>query len=518
MLKALARRVCREPDREPGIACTSSEWTWPDDIDATSLRRIAQVTLELFRQPERWIHRRVERIHFTDHQSVRRQISVDFTLPAGTPPVSDFNGHDIYTAPLFLLRKDHPRPFTDGDDILPTSLYSDVDLADASGQGRPLLTRRQNNRLAVVMLTLAASQATGSDPLPGDVEDDISDIVQLDLAGRHSALRKLLASSTSCSVRKALRESPSFVELVHTLATHTPVTCAFLDEAPSRSIVKLAYNELIDERASARSGRVRRSLGWKSELLFVRINEVGAAASYHVEVAVPDDLELNASGLIGTSYELGGKDPRQLTQQQRDYSILQVGHATVGTIYIADPPVSRSIGTTWVKLRAKRSGFLIGALGASAAITMVLSAMAYYANEVAQTDKSDGVVAALLLLPALVAAYIARPSDHAITSDMLIRARLALVINAALPFVAVLSLLVMNQDGGLVLDLGIVRAAFDLVSGTDASDTLQFRWAMLAAVSAVFTMLFIVSYITPRPHGGSKHRLGDRRVVGGSSL
>jgi hypothetical protein len=53
-----------------------------------------------------WLHRRVERVAYTERLIIRRDISVDFTIPEGYPPFEEHtDGTCTFYVPISLLRK-----------------------------------------------------------------------------------------------------------------------------------------------------------------------------------------------------------------------------------------------------------------------------------------------------------------------------------------------------------------------------------------------------------------------------
>jgi hypothetical protein len=482
---------------------------------------MAPVALQLFTEPHRWIHRRVERINFLDRETIHRQVSVDFTLPAGVTPVGRFENRDMYIAPLFLLGKDHPQPLRLGKqrhwwawwrakyrERLPMALYSDVDFADATGKRLPLITRAQSNELANAMLQLAATKVL-SRPISKSIRQKISEVVLTDRRHRHDALLSLLLQEPEkglASPRTDLGNS-DFAELACLMATHCPIACLFTDGPPGRTVVKISFDEPMDDERTSSKGRMWRSIGWKSEYLSVRVNEVGAAASHHIEVDIPGELQINSLGLTGKSYIVANHRWKDLASNERDYVVRQVAPATKGNLYMSGLPYPRRMGRVMVKMRARRSGFLLGALVISATMTVVLAVLLRLVSD-DLLSRSDGSVAALLLLPSVVAAYIARPMEHVITARMLFWARLVLVGNAALPFLAVIFLLTTpnassSAGSGIV---GALREVLGLVHSHDSSvHNLKVRWVVLAGLSALCTCLFVISNIWPRSHGVSKY-------------
>ncbi len=282
-----------------------------------------------------------------------------------------------------------------------------------------------------------------------------------------------------------------------------------MDGSPPRSIYKLSYDEPANETVSKPKGALWRSLGWTSEQYYVRLNEIGASASYHVEIEVPQELEINAIGVVGKRYRW--YDDLE-NRKNSDYLIQQIKIATEGKVYIPEPIPGRRVGLAWVKLRARRSGFLAGALATSLITTIMLALAAVAAPYVVQVGKSESGTAALLLVPALVTAFIVRPGEHAITAKMLRWARIALVLNAMLPALAVFFLITAHSEtdpNNTVANLSLGPIGFTVVVAkrvTNAGHELQLYWAILAVASFLFTLLFALSYILPLPYGETVYK------------
>ena len=121
---------------------------------------------------------------------------------------------------------------------------------------------------------------------------------------------------------KNCKQNDAFRELAYLLAGHSLVICMFTRGLPDRTILKLLYDDqtsigyslgeigsprLYYKKARSTFSRwhqqARRSVGVKSELYLVGLPEIGASASYHVEIDVPKELEMNEVGLIGMRYD-----------------------------------------------------------------------------------------------------------------------------------------------------------------------------------------------------------------------
>ncbi len=535
---------------------------WADELNPRALRILGGVALELLKRPDRWIHRRVERVFFRDHLAARHQTSVDFTLPSNVAPIAVLDGEAVYAAPLFMVAKSHPGPPPRGaQPDFPRAPYSAIDFRDQHGTSLPLLTRRQSGLIAAVVLRERANEVLGAAHVREDLRTEINDIATLDTIYDRPATKAVLEREVpAADLRMKLRKDPLFRELAYAFSSHSLIVCLFRGR-PHRTIVKLVYDEVTNTGVGTQKGRLRRSLGWKSEQYFVALTEIGGCASYHVEIDLPRELELNEIGLVGTRYEDFGRALSKLSRSRQRFYIRQVGKALTGSLYVPRPG-DAGVGAAWVKLRARRAGFLVGALVASLITTAVLSLAAIAAPQILSEGNPEGAIAVLLLLPTLLAAYVARPGEHAITSRMLRWARIALVLDGMLPFISALLLLTSTTAAkqATVATPAIApkrtagarapgnhgaaetaapcarrarrragpaphqrgRAAHHAARNRCAAAnepsrarkqvhrraflrTLRGKWTVLAAVSVLFVVLFALGNILPRPHQRSRY-------------
>jgi hypothetical protein len=473
---------------------------WPDDLSDNTLKAFGKVILPLLENPKRWIHRRVERIYFRDHKTIRHQVSVDFSLPGNLQPLGTVGDNQIYAAPLFLFRKDPPRQLFDRHkEPLPMAVFSNIDLVDEKGQRSTLLARSLANLIGARVLIEAANKAA-----PGDIDDNLAESIGRIATGDSLRSERALADFVKCQddLHQRLLGNDMFRELAYTLAQNSLVICFFIGPVEPHSIMKISYDDSTyvgyasgGFRSSRRyyqrarttfsqwDQRIRRSLGWKSELYVIGLNDTGASASYHLEIDSPGELEITEVGLIGERSDVTWERSSLPQRKHSTWHIRQVQRVDQGNIFIPEPP-GRRRGHAWVKLRVRKADFLTGALIASLIISTILGMAAFFASKIIEAENSDAAVALLLLLPTLLAAYVARPRKHEITMRILRVARLALTVNGALPFLAAFSLL-----------------------ATSCQKELEEVWTILALSSLAFVLLFIASNIFPQPHGRSSYRV-----------
>ncbi|MFZ1154495.1 MAG: hypothetical protein WAN93_06280, partial [Solirubrobacteraceae bacterium] len=134
----------------------------------------------------------MERIYFKDDKVAHHQVSVDFTLPRDIEPVSEFEGKDVYIAPLFLLAKESLNPLRVGKLprrrfiifgrrlleptklAVPSTPYSNIDFTNQEGHNLPLLTQPQSAQVTEAMLLEEAERLLGRGRVTGQLQDEIS--------------------------------------------------------------------------------------------------------------------------------------------------------------------------------------------------------------------------------------------------------------------------------------------------------------------------------------------------------
>src|ERR1700709_1626144 len=103
------RRACSPPPT--AVAPPRVDGPWPDERYELASPAVALACLELLTDEARWIHRRVETIDLLAQELVRRQVSVDFTLPAPLLDDLRIGPGGPWCVPLAILEKRPLRNF-----------------------------------------------------------------------------------------------------------------------------------------------------------------------------------------------------------------------------------------------------------------------------------------------------------------------------------------------------------------------------------------------------------------------
>ncbi|HEY4811820.1 MAG TPA: carboxypeptidase-like regulatory domain-containing protein [Solirubrobacteraceae bacterium] len=214
---------------------------------STKLRDYGLITFLLLSDWQHWMDRRVESVRFLDPDTVRRQVSVDLTVPRLPKIMVERDGTPVQFLPLGLLRKRRLAQF---------------DLWDESRRVLPLMSSGSNGALAAATLMEGARAFARprTDLPPKPILDDIWDITNAQADHALETWRRLAQGGHPGDAegdwRRILTCSWRFMSLANDLARSflvlTPIHC----HADDRRVIKFAYTE---PALIARNGKARRS-------------------------------------------------------------------------------------------------------------------------------------------------------------------------------------------------------------------------------------------------------------------
>lgn len=425
-----------------------------------------------------WVLRRVESLTFKGVDTVRRQMSIDFELPRHSAAGSDIN----------------PRPIADVVKLLDPPLVplltlekrklTNFDMRREDGQPLPLLTTRQNGRLAgeaLVALADGIALSYGWDGLDPEVELGLRGIAMLPLdyaeillqcmvdwptvhmarieeltrpgAPHQIELRELaralveLERSSRHHRCRSIMADPTMQALACKLATDFVVFAPLPEPAFERRIYKLSYDEQLGRYAGdddGRYGRSRRARRWAGERLawqpksygLGRI-DVGDAESHHLELIAPGGsviFDALLSAVFPADAVTGGvavsAAADESVEERRDVPDGPPGERA--HLHLRDLP-SQADGTAMLRIQVESAGSLNAAL-----VVAILIAAIFWTGrgQLDQVAAEDAATALLLAVPSVFAFYIARMDEHALVQHLLSGVRLLVYTSAALAFVA----------------------------------------------------------------------------------
>lgn len=400
-----------------------------------------------------WIHRRREAVEILDETAIKRQISVDFTLPTELPDAVMLAKLDDlgYAAPVYVLPK-----------TLPSNLMS-FDLKDSTGGSMPLMTKAENKEISADLLVQMATRVCGQAPVE-DLARRLREVAITEAPDAEAKAENLLnEDAVATSQLGRLMSHDRFRWWLFTFA-HSSVVVVWVTELGSRQIVKLSFRGPITSDLSP-LGR----LGWSPYQLMVDSSYV-EARTHHFEAESPAGLRI-VEAQMGTDHS-GPESDAGFMRRVHLYAseAAQAGGATVK-----------------LHLRVSADGFIRSAWLPALLITVAFLGAAIRHDEIAQNPTS--APALLLLLPGLVATYIGRPDHHALTSRLLAAARWALLFSALFAYLA----------AGYLASLGPVPAAEQVDLLEARQDEVELVMKIAASVSAVPFLLLLVSLVRAGP-------------------
>lgn len=350
-----------------------------------------------------WIHRRVESVTFLTDGSTRRRISFDFTLPAVFARAG--------FVPLALFGK------------IPLKAF---DLRDASGGAMSLFNADQNAALSAAILRSGCLPSDSS-----ELDDAIANIVYAN--SDHAEPMQEALNEAQATFENALKSdaNDAYRDLVRDLANGFLLTAVLPAgaRAEERMVVKLAY-----EKPFIMPGLIRQeSFGTRFDATW--------AETLHLEVRAPEQL------LVGWLSAVGPDANTELVPEYVDYpdgeyidypevefetSAKQIAHLVIPSRAPAQQPA-------WMVFVfvAERRGLASSALIASTAAVFAFVAMlaAFYApTEIGFLPDTGSASSLLLLVPAVIIAFLSRGSEHDVVARHLRPARASLAMTGLLFF------------------------------------------------------------------------------------
>lgn len=374
------------------------EQPWYDETPKAVIAGAA--CTRLIAEPATWINRRVETVELLTGDETRRKVSVDFTLTEQMRQQLEIA--DGVVVPITVLTKERRRSF---------------DLRDETGRAIPVLGKGQNGDLAHIALMNAAFEA-----LPDDVTDDASQMLAADLrrvvfdapGDARDALEFFAgAADAGDPVRAAIWHDDTCRQMLGALWENYVLFAVLAPGGPARRVLKYGYSEDFNPMRSSRLadrlalGEVLTRLAYPDRAGFL-IATPGAswAASFHVEVAVPDELRIERAFLFE-------RDAAELISGEE----LNVNRAS---LYAPDQVAALADVDAYVEVAPERRGATFQAAATSLVVTALL-----WLGVVSELDaEAPGAAVSLLLAgAALFTGFAAAQHEHRLVTTVFSTAR-----------------------------------------------------------------------------------------------
>jgi hypothetical protein len=419
---------------------------------------LGALVLRLLRNPQGWIHRRVESVTVSDPVVTERRVSLDFTLGQVRPVAVNGNGEEIHFIPLAFMRKQPMVKFS---------------LTDEAGKALPVLTYHRNGAVSLSVLVVLGEALVdfpggpierGMFPMPHDLIDDLRSIVMGDPIDKEELRARIqnlpcrpAMDARSIAWRDFLADDEEFKKAAHVLSHRFLLAVPLVGPPGVRRIIKYSFEEHGDQpkikmpkpvrwlvRAWARiiAGRppenirfrdwslwLFRGIGWKPMASEIKAPLMGHAGRYHFEVEAAEGLQITLAQLK--------------TEKRRDPDGKEVGGELVDECATSRQRVhlySRVNEPGFVVVAARPRPFTIVRTGLMASFlsVVVLAVVCIFSGRLVQNI--GPAVSVLLLAPAVLAAYIARPIDQPATNEAVFGLRMLAMLSGVWPLLAALML------------------------------------------------------------------------------
>jgi hypothetical protein len=355
---------------------------WPGEDIEERASEIAYAGEVLLRRAGAWRHRRVETITLVTHEAVRRQVSIDFTVPEEFRESLRLSAAHEYAVPLAILAK---RPLVH------------FDLRNEEGHSIPLLTAEQGRTIGRELLYVA---------LDADVDAQDADAEAVGVAAGpiiemvlRESVYEVGAEIEALERELGLEPLTDFRTRADTLGRGF-IVWAVVRGLERRRVFKYAHDEGFAQRPELAH--------------FYDARGCTEAMTFHVEVAVPPGLRARSTSLYddatGAVLAAGARD------------------ADRPAIYFAADP-ARDLGrpVLGVVYGAERWRFLGPAAMVAAVITLLVAPPLFFADLHALSGSAGAAIGLVLSTSAVFSALVLRTDEHPLLRVMLVGPRLLLV-------------------------------------------------------------------------------------------
>jgi hypothetical protein len=383
-----------------------------------------------------WVRRRRFVVSYIDDTTIQQRMSIDFLLPDESwfwSTVAPTRGSRIYV-PLYLPAKETLDQFT---------------AFDEDGRHLTMLPTADNGALAVAgLLPLVRGLAT--ERLAQSRLEEVLPLLEAELTKVVMAPKRRVGPTTD-SILEAALEGPLGEVLTdedQTKAVVRDLAGGFLMLVPVEyrpgvdRLLKAEWNVpnyWMGQSGTNGLGRWAQSclasIGWADKRQNIPNLQIGWARSTHVEVAAPEDVEMTGVSLRAEQFDAAYADRGSVKTTRNVYNkprtTINIAPRMSFSPLKRDPAAREErirelvqargdTAAVELRFRSPASGVLIAATIAS----ILLSVLMWVASERLASLDRQTFSAVLLVFPAILAAYLLRPGEHAFARRLLAGVRL----------------------------------------------------------------------------------------------
>lgn len=272
--------------------------------------------LHLWLNSSTWVPRRVEHVQFVDEKTVRRQVTVDFSVP-GYAPVIEMGGQDLELVPLALLRK---------------KTLVNFDLRDEQGRSLSLLSLRQNQAVTAAALHGVAASIPDAPWSRLELPEPVKQLLNALIFGDKHCMAHAHSLLHSEAEFRPLLEDDLFSLTTDRLLRSWLMVLMLPARQDVRRIVKFGYDEPLNLRSREQGwhpdmeeddkqppswfGMVRESLGFRPVRIRLPIPGAESAQSYHIGITAPPGVEIRSGQALAARLgDASGSPPIERTDE-----------------------------------------------------------------------------------------------------------------------------------------------------------------------------------------------------------
>jgi len=412
---------------------------WERLRDASHSRDAVQAVLALIMYPSQWIHRRIETVTFVDDSTVRRRVSLDFTVPA-CAPVLDTGAAAPRLLPVASFEK--------------ASLMN-FDLHDEQASSLFLLSASQNAAVSLQVLLHLARGHLQAAPHPL-IDNWLRTLVLHTPDDTREARKSVIDDPGAFQQFRELRSRSVFRGLSDELARNFLLYAVVGDEPGTRRILKYSADAPLGSVLAGESKWHRKVQAWfglRPGVLRIPCGNASAVHSFHFELSPPAGVFVT-EGWLGTPIPATAET--KLRVQDHCERVEGRLHMHVRDLPLGTPLLAQ------VKILPAHLGWLTGVLSAtlvtfaivlmtgigvlrSAAPALQTSAdragalavIAIFSGRLPEGQQAaDPAVAVLLSITAVFVTVLGRTEAHQLVARVVRGVRLLATVSAVIPAIA----------------------------------------------------------------------------------
>ena len=436
-------------------------------------RELGEITAWCLTRDKEWINRRVERIELVDDETIRRQVSVDFTLPAW---LAD-EGATVYV-PVAVLRK---------------QALTNFDVWQEDAQTLPVLNTARNGSISAWALKDLARRGAAAQHQTIREQERLDELLAK-VANERTPVARQARGEVLKDFSALMASGTPLGTISEVLADGFQLLVPVEMHANTTRVIKFRYDETIAWRGGdffsrAFSAVVRgpfEFIGWWPKRWDLSLQSLERGQGYHLEAVAPAELDI---------YDAVIK--RRTPPTQRDDTIAEGGGKE--RVHLVPARAHRQgRNRLTVKLRPQRGGVIVAytATALLAAAELLLGR-----PHVREIEPQTGS-ALLLLLPTLIAAFLIRPGEHTFASRMLVGVRFLTAVAALAPLWA----------AGALAIYGTSRAGEGAQARIARLDRIEHLWTIGTWTACVCGSVLLVAYLLGARYPSAAARFAARKL------